>query len=522
MSRRHGYPYQAGVIDVGAHSTRLDLFEVASGGRITLLESLARAVNLGYDVFRHGSVSPENLSALGSVMADFSRKLAEYRVRSCRVVATSAVREAFNRELVINRIHSVSNLSLEILESQEEARICFLSMREALRRTLPFDELAGLCLIVGTGSLLVSWFDGGLMRFSEAVPLGTSRLVDAFGRSSFSIDQILETLRSQDIRQRLRESVGFDPERPVTLVGMGASVRMLSGGFAGEIPEADEDEVLRLSSHDLAVAVKRAVAADPAALAVEYKIPESAAAGVSACAAILGYFLEEFNCERFLCPAATTRTALIQDLVRRSRKGEQDPFHDDLLAVCGAVGHKYGYDARHAANVAGIAAALFEKLRRNFEFAPRAAVLLEVAAFLHDIGRFVDTRQHHKHSCYLIGNLQLPGVSDAELHVVAAVARYHRKSAPKESHPEYMLLSAEDKVTVLKLAAILRVADALDCTRQGRFGRMKLVLRGHTLVIQVPASGDFRQERLYLELKGGMFNEVFGLELKIEEVPFAS
>ena len=145
-----------------------------------------------------------------------------------------------------------------------------------------------------------------------------------------------------------------------------------------------------------------------------------------------------------------------------------------------------------------------------------------MAAFLHDIGRFVDTRQHHKHSCYLIGNLQLPGVSDAELHVVAAVARYHRKSAPKESHPEYMLLSAEDKVTVLKLAAILRVADALDCTRQGRFGRMKLVLRGHTLVIQVPASGDFRQERLYLELKGGMFNEVFGLELKIEEVPFAS
>ncbi len=522
MGRKNGYPYQAGVIDVGAHSTRLDLFEVASGGRITLLESLSRTVNLGYDVFRHGSVSPENLSALGTVMADFSRKLAEYRVRSCRVVATSAVREAFNRELVINRIRSVSNLSLEILESQEETRICFLSMREALRRTLPFDELAGLCLIVGTGSLLVSWFDGGLMRFSEAVPLGTSRLVDAFGRSSFSIEQILETLRSQDIRQRLRETVGLDPARPVTLVAMGASVRMLTGGFAGESPEGGEDEVLKLSCDDLAAAVKRAVAADPAALAAEYKIPESSAAGVSACAAILGYFLEEFNCEMFLCPGATTRTALIQDLVRRSRKGEKDPFHDDLVAVCGAVGRKYGYDAQHAANVAGIAATLFEKLRRNFEFAPRAAVLLEVAAFLHDIGRFVDTRQHHKHSCYLISNLQLPGMSDTELRVVAAVARYHRKSGPKESHPEYMLLSAEDKVTVLKLAAILRVADALDCTRQGRFRRMKLILRGHTLVIQVPASGSFRQERLYLELKGGMFNEVFGLELKIEEVPFAS
>ncbi|MBS1368712.1 MAG: HD domain-containing protein [Lentisphaeria bacterium] len=522
MSRKHGYPYQAGVIDVGAHSTRLDLFEVASGGRITLLESLARTVNLGYDVFRHGSVSPENLSALGSVMADFSRKLAEYKVRSCRVVATSAIREAFNRELVINRIRSVSNLSLEILESQEETRICFLSMRETLRRSMPFDELTGLCLIVGTGSLLVSWFDGGLMRFSEAIPLGTSRLVDAFGRSSFSIEQILEILRSQDIRQRLHESVGLEPDRPVTLVAMGASVRMLSGGCAGESPEGGEDEVLELSCDSLAAAVNRAVAAEPAALAAEYKITEPAAAGVSACAAILGYFLDEFNCETFLCPGTTTRIALIRDFVRRGRGEGGDPFHDDLVAICGAIGHKYGYDPQHAAHVAGISLALYEKLRRNFEFTPRAVVLLEVAAFLHDIGRFVDTRQHNRHSGYLISNLQLPGVTDAELRVIAAVARYHRKSAPKESHPEYMQLSAEDKVTVLKLAAILRVADALDCTRQGRFSRMKLMQRGHTLVIQVPDSGNYRQERLYLELKGGMFNEVFGLELKIEEIPLTS
>lgn len=523
MSRtKHGFPYQAGVIDVGAHSTRLDLFEVASGGKITLLESLSRTVNLGYDVFRHGSVSPGNLSTLGEIMADFSRKLAEYRVRSCRVVATSAIREAFNRELVVNRIRSVSNLTLEILESQEETRISFLSMRDALRKSLPFDELSGICLVVGTGSLLVSWFEGGLMRFSEAVPLGTSRLVDAFGRSAFSIEQIMETLRSQDIRQRLRESVGLDPSRPVALVAMGASVRHLAGGCAGESAEGGGDELIELPREAIVRAVDYAVTAEPAALASEFKVSEPVAGSIAACAGILSYFLDEFNCESFICPGTTTRIALIQDLVRRSRGGGLDPFHDDLAAICGAIGHKYGYDACHAGHVARISLAIQEKLQRNFDFAPRSPVLLEVAAYLHDIGRFVDTRQHHKHSCYLIGNLQLPGVSEAELRVIAAVARYHRKAAPRESHMEYMQLSAEEKVSVLKLSAILRVADALDCTRQGRFERMRLLRRGHTLVIQVPDSGSFRQERLYLELKGGMFNEVFGLDLKIEETPLIS
>lgn len=516
---KRGYPYQAGVIDVGAHSTRLDLFEVGAGGKITLLETLSRTVNLGYDVFRHGSVSPENLATLGSVMADFSRKLAEYRVRSCRIAATSAIREAFNRELVINRVRTVSNLTLDILESQEEMRISFLAMRETLRKRLPFDTLSGISLSVGTGSLLVGWFEGGVLRFSEEIPIGTSRLEDAFGHSSFSIEQVMETLRSQDIRQRLHESVGLEPGRPMTLIAMGASVRMLAGKGTGGEPEVGEDEVVELSREAIEHAVNFALSAEPAALAAEYEISEPVAGAVAACAAILGYFLEEFDCRSFICPGTTTRIALIRDLVRRA--GEADPFHADLIAVCGAIGRKYGYDAGHAESVSRLCLAMQEKLRRDFDFTPRSPVLLEVAARLHDIGRFVDTRQHHKHSCYLISNMQLPGVSDAEQRVIAAVARYHRKSAPKESHLEYMQLSAEEKVTVLKLSAILRVADALDCTRQRRFDRIRLVRRGHTLVIQTPEAGGCRQERLYLALKGGMFNEVFGLDLKIEETPLA-
>lgn len=519
MSRtKHGFPYQAGVIDVGAHSTRLDLFEVASGGKITLLESLSRTVNLGNDVFRHGSVSPGNLLTLGKVMVDFSRKLSEYRVRTCRVVATSAIREAFNRELVVNRIRSVSNLALEILESQEEMRISFLSMRETLRKSLPFDQLAGICLVVGTGSLLVGCFEGGRMRFSEAVPLGTFRLADTFGRSAFSIEQIMETLRSQDIRQRLRESVGLESSRPIVLVAMGASVRRLAGDIAGESADGAWDEPIELPRETILRRVSSAVTADPVTLASLFKVSEPVAVSIAACAGILSYFLDEFNCESFICPGTTTRIALIQDLVRRSAGGT-DPFHDDLVSICGTIGRKYGCDARHAGCVAKLSLAILEKLQRSFDFAPRSPILLEVAAYLHDIGRFVDTRRHHKHSCYLIGNLQLPGVSEAELRVIAAVARYHRKAAPRESHMEYMQLSAEEKVSVLKLAAILRVADSLDCARKGRFERMRLHRRGHTLVIQSPDSSGFRQERLSLEQKGGMFNDVFGLDLKIEETP---
>ncbi len=518
-AKRGRRPYQAGVIDVGAHSVRLDLFEVASDGRIELLESLSQSINLGYDVFRHGSVSPENLARLTSVMAAFARKLAEYRIRRYRVIATSAVREAFNRELVVNRIRNESGLELEVLETQEEIRITYLSMREALNRHMRFEELNGICLMIGAGSLLVSYFDRGLMRFSEEVPLGTVRLFDAYGRTAVSMDQVLETLRSQDIRQRLFECVGLEPGCPLTLIALGASVRQL----VSVLPEggaARGEEVWEMAAEFAEPAVRRIMHRDPAALAAELKLTEESAAGIAVCGGILSYFLEEFNCRSFLSPATTTRTALIEDLVRRSRP-EPDPFHGDLIAICDSIGRKYGYDPIHAEEVSRLCLQLLGKLGRKFEFPARAPLLLEAAARLHDIGRFVDTRQHHKHSWYLISNMQLPGISEAEQNLVAVISRYHRKATPKTSHPEYMMLAAEEKVTVLKLAAILRVADALECSRRGRFRKCRIVQRGGVLAILVPESGDFRLERLNLELKGGMFNEVFGLEVKIEEAPLS-
>lgn len=521
--RRMGMPFQAGIIDVGAHSVRLDIFEVSKKNGIVLLESLSRTINLGYDVFRRGQVSPETLARLSSMLCDFGRKLAEYRITLCRVVATSAIREAFNRDLVINRIRNDADLELEILETPEEIRITYLAMREALSRRCDFGALSGIGLMVGTGSLQIFYFAHGLMRFCEEIPLGTTRLFDAFGRSAVSIEQVIETLRSQDIGRRLAECVGREAEQPEALIALGASARVFAGVVRGSIEEFGENECVTIDPAAVAPAAKRLIDADPAGLAAEFKLPEEVASSVRACSGIISYFLEEFRFEQFLCLGTTTRTALIGDLVRRGAEGEgaADPFYRDLLGVCDAIGRKYGFDPDHASQVAALCLKFLEKLKRTFDFVPNAPLLLEAAARLHDIGRFVDTRQHHKHSYYLVSNMQLPGISNAEQRVVATVCRYHRKAPPRESHPEYTALSAEDKVTTLKLAAILRVADALDCNRRRRFDKMKLVLRGHTMTVVVPESGDFRSERLSLEWKGGLFNQVFGLELKIEEAPLS-
>ncbi len=487
------HPFQAGVVDVGAHTVRLELFEVDRKGETTVLESLARGVNLGRDVFRRGFVTPETMAQFSGVMCDYAEKLREYRIKKLRAVATSAVREAFNRDLVIDRIRHDSGITLEILESAQEVRLVYLAMRDELIRHFDFVSRRGIVVMVGSGSLFVVGFSDGLMRFCEEIPIGTERLADAFGSSGGTPVQLLEMLQSQDLPRRIAEGPGLGGEKELTFVALGAPVRQVLGvRDAGlEISVGAAEKLLRK-------------AAGPEA------DPESAAT-----ATILNYFLREFRCGEFICSPMTTRAAVVRDFVRQ-RRGVENPFHEDLRAVCESVGRKYGFDGAHAAEVSRLSRLFFTKLKSDFDLEPREEALLEIASMLHDIGRFVDARKHHLHSWYLISNTQLPGLSAAEHRIVAAVARYHRAETPANTHAEYTALAPGEKVTVLKLAAILRVTDALDCSRRARFAHLKLRRRGVVLELRTPGRA-FAPEKLYLGLKGGLFTQVYGLKLKIEE-----
>jgi exopolyphosphatase/guanosine-5'-triphosphate,3'-diphosphate pyrophosphatase len=144
-------------------------------------------------------------------------------------------------------------------------------------------------------------------------------------------------------------------------------------------------------------------------------------------------------------------------------------------------------------------------------------MLLETAALLHDIGRFVDTRDHNFHSAYLISATQLPGLSREEHQIVAMTAGAHRgdvERAMRRSGSRELL--PEHRVLVLKLAAILRVADALDCARKGRFRELAMNRRGVVLELR-GAGNDFHSEIRELEMKGELFSQVFGIKVHIME-----
>lgn len=125
-------------------------------------------------------------------------------------------------------------------------------------------------------------------------------------------------------------------------------------------------------------------------------------------------------------------------------------------------------DWPHARQVTRLSLQLFDATRDLHHLDERARLLLERAAFLHNTGMMIESRRHHKHSFKLIKGTKLPGFTDEERHEIACVARYHRRALPSTSHEEFAALSRSARKRVSALAALLRVADALDYNHDGR------------------------------------------------------
>jgi exopolyphosphatase/guanosine-5'-triphosphate,3'-diphosphate pyrophosphatase len=125
-------------------------------------------------------------------------------------------------------------------------------------------------------------------------------------------------------------------------------------------------------------------------------------------------------------------------------------------------------DWPHARQVARLALMLFRATAPLHELNERAALLLERGALLHNAGMLISPKAHHKHSFALISRTPLPDVSEEERHEIACIARYHRRALPSKRHPEYAQLDKAARRRVRQLAALVRIADALDYGHDGR------------------------------------------------------
>ena len=497
-----------GVIDVGAHSARLEISQFGRNGERETLENLSQPVPLGADVFGNGRIRGNNINSVGRILRDFSRLMADYGVEHCKAFATSAVREAENRDIFLDRVRLISGIELEVLETPEEARIIFQAVCRQLERHVDISHINAVICTVGSGATQISFVKDGHLCSAETIRLGTLRVVEevGVGLSSAHIREVIDPFVAAIINWVARITPGMRPEY---FIAVGSSVRALTDIAGCREPWEDVRVISRSAFRDVLLETSGVPVAE---LLSRYHLDDATASGLQPCCNMLEHLFEITEAEEIFVPMINTRDAVVADFVGEVA-GRQDSFESEIIASARYCAERYAYDGEHAEAVARMALRLFDELEHLHGLGERERLLLRVAAILHDIGMFVSNRQHHKHSFYLIRNTELPGVLPQEQSLIAVIARYHRRALPRTSHVEYMTLLPEQRLLVSKLAAILRVADVLDRSHSEKLHIARVTTQGDKLTIAVKGNTDLNLERRALERKADLFEDVYGLKV---------
>jgi exopolyphosphatase/guanosine-5'-triphosphate,3'-diphosphate pyrophosphatase len=488
------------VLDMGASAIRLVVAEIGPAFSIRVIEEASRAVLLGRDTFASGAIRAQTAEAAIAAVDGF-RHIIDGYAATTRAVATSAVREARNRDAFLDRVRRRTGIEFDIINEAEESRLSFLAVRHSISEQSFAGEWA-LLIEVGGGSTSATLLNRGQPNRSGVYALGAIRLRQQLQLWKHPYDLQLVLLKRQ-IANVIDEIRLEFPLLDITdVIAMGGDVRFVAS-------QIDEDEAGAIARDAFLAYCDHIEQFEDDQLVDMFGLQAGEAETLVPALLVYRALLAETSARRIVVSEASLRTGMLLDLAAGGRLGAAD-FEAQVLASAEAVGQKYRFDAPHGRHVSYLAACLFDALAAEHGLSDRERLLLQVAALLHDVGIYVSLRAHHKHSHYILAASQIFGLSDEEMAVVANVARYHRRALPQRSHLPYVALDRQDRLVVDKLAGILRIANALDAEHLQKVRDVRLAVRAGTWVIEYEASSDATMEQMAASARADMLAETFG------------
>jgi len=469
-------------LDIGTNSFHMVVARALDDG-FEVITREKETVRLGRGADEMRVLAPEAIERGIACLARM-RQVADSHDAEIRAVATSAVREARNRDEFIKRVRREAGIDVRVISGVEEARLIHLG---ALHGIGIQDQAMFLCDIGGGSTEVVVGNDDEEL-LARSFKIGAVRLTDRFFTTESLHPSAVSSCRTfvrsafMNIRTEVAD-LGF--EFAVASSGTAETVARMIAGTANPPKSFNKFEMPRMG---ITRVVDDLAALPTVAERVEkFGLERNRAEIILAGAIILESITDVFGIDKFLFSDYALREGLLIDELHKMGSGPASDG-DAAMRSVRLLAERCDDRPDHSEHVARIALDLFDQLHQELRVGTESRNLLEAAALLANVGVVVSHSKHHLHSYYVIRNSELVGLTDREIELIAQVARYHRKGMPKLEHAEFAALSNEDQHLVRSLAGLLRVAVGLDRTQDGRVKKVRTQLVDDALEIQFTTS----------------------------------
>ncbi len=497
-------------IDVGSNFLRMMVAEITEDGKILPLEDVWKPTQIGRDTFATGEIGIQSIHTSCETLKGFQLLMKDYRIKHYQAVATSGVREAQNREYVLDQIRVRTGLKVSIINNAEERFYAFKALRDNLANIPQMRHEGILIISIGMGGVEISVYKEGSLQFTEYVKVGSLRLMEILAdleRQTLDFPRVIEEFLESNIYLLESLNSNLDIKNVIGLGGELNSILSLCriNKLTSEEKYLQRDVLEKMYARLHTMTTEQIIST--------YHLHRNEAEILVPSAIIFRRFLRTTKAEGIHVPMVSLRHGLLAHMVDEwldtTRKYD---FINDIVSSVRYLGRKFHFDEVHAAQVENLALNIFDHMKRIHKLGDRERLYLQVAAILHDVGKYINIKQHDMHSCNIIRYQEIMGFSNREINLIANVARYHSEENPHRWHDNYRLLDEEDKIIVSKLAAILKFADALDISHKKQVESLDITVSGRDICFTIQVHGEVLLENWDFNSHATFFEEVYGLK----------
>jgi exopolyphosphatase/guanosine-5'-triphosphate,3'-diphosphate pyrophosphatase len=501
-------------IDVGSNSLHMIIAQADPDGAVTTLWRMKEMVGLGRMSFPSHRLSKEAMDRATGALARFQQVA---KIRGCEkilAVATSAVREAENGGDFLVRVKNELGIPIRVVSARDEARLIYIGVRHAI----DLGARPHFILDIGGGSVEFIVADSSKPMLLESRKLGSARMTAKFVNSDPISPDDLKAITQVYDKELTPICDSIRALKPVAALGTSGTVENLAAMCAaldGQSADRTPGVIKRESIGRLVNKLIESRAKDRADMS---GLDDQRKDQITAGALLVHELFHRLDLPEIrVCKSALREGILLEYLGRHLpelsiRREVPDPRRRSVLDLA----RRCAWHQSHSEHVARLCVELFDQTQPLHKLGPEQRELIEYGALLHDIGWHIARDEHHKHGMYLILHGGLQNFTHEEIAIIANIARYHRKSEPKNSHRQFAKLTSQARRVVRVGAALLRVADGLDRSHGSVVASVTSEITDKKVELTVKARGDAELEIWGARSKMDMFHDVFNRKLKVK------
>ena len=498
-------------IDIGSYEVSMKIFEFSKKIGFRELNDVRYSLELGKGVYSNGKLDTQMLDVLCETLNDFKRMMQDFGVVEYRACGTSALRELTNPLIIVEQIYRRTGFKVEILSNAEQHFLGYKSIAAIERGFKKMIQKGTAILDVGGGSLQVSLFDKDALVTTQSLKMGSLRIrqrLQELEKTTIHYDKLVEEFIRNDLTnfQRL-----YLKDRDIKNV-------ILMGDFITDMIFQEEMKDKIITRDEFMKRYEDTVDKTEDVLAQEMEIDPEYASLVVPTMVVCRSFIDIFQAEALWAPGVSLLDGIAYDYAEKKKFIRSvHNFENDILVTSKNIAKRYSSSKSHIQGTMNLCLNIFDSMKKVHGMGMRERLLIQIAALLHDCGKYISMGNVSECSCQIIMSTEIIGLSSLERKMIAYAVRYNTTAFVY--YDEIQMLGAgidrESYIKIAKMTAILRLANAMDRSHCQKVKGIKTVLKDRELQMVMDSSQDISLELGLLQDKVAFFEEVFGIRLVI-------